>query len=108
MDSLPFLAFKVARASAFFAVVPGLWMVWKGSQGRYRNVWSAFAIAASVLGLICMFAMFSNNGTQADGWDTLGTIYWSSIAIAVLFFCAILGVLIGKARSSAASKNSNE
>ncbi len=98
-DSLPFLAFKVARAFAYLALVPGLWIVWLGwckktRQLRLSLIWLLAALVAT-----CIFATLTNSGnSHADGWDSLGTIYWSTIAAAELIFCAIVGVVIGKLR----------
>jgi hypothetical protein len=98
MDSLPYLAFKAARAFAYIALVPGLWIVWLGWRKKVRHLRLSLFWLLAVLVATCVFAAFTSSGNQADGWDALGTIYWSTIAAAELIFCAIVGVVIGKFR----------
>ena len=97
-DSLPYLAFKAARAFAYIALVPGLWIVWLGWCKKTRQLRLSLYWLLAVLVATCVFATLANSGNQADGWDALGTIYWSTIAAAELIFCAIVGVVIGKFR----------
>jgi uncharacterized membrane protein YiaA len=98
MDSLPYLAFKAARAFAYIALVPGLWIVWLGWRQKARQLRLSLYWLLAVLVATCVFAALTSSGNQADGWDALGTIYWSTIAAAELILCAIVGVVIGKFR----------
>ncbi len=108
MDSLPYLAFKVARVSAYIAFAPGLWIIWPGWQRRIHRLRLILISIVTILVLLCVFAAVSSRGNQADEWDVFGTLYWSSIAGAEVVFCAIIGVVIGKFRSNADTKSLSE
>lgn len=101
-ESLPFLAFNIARIFAFIALVPGCWMLWMGLRQQYRRLWSAVGVSFAILVSICLFAALSSGGSHADGWDVLGTVFWSTVAGAVLIVCAVVGAVVGKLRGRAA------
>jgi hypothetical protein len=96
MDSPAFLAFKIARALAYIAIVPGLWMTWQGFQGQYRKLLRVLLLGFALLVLVCVIAMISSGGTHADAWDVTGVFYWSTNAAAIMVVCAVMGFLTGK------------
>ena len=101
---------RMASVSCLPELVPGFWMVWRGWQGHYRKMWFVFVIMAVIFTAIYAFAALSatsSNGPHADGWDTMGIVYWATNALAGLFFCAVVGALIGKYRHRTTTKNLN-
>lgn len=99
MDSSTFLVFEAARVMAYFAMVPGSFFIWLGWRRRFRSLLRMSLIAVAILVVTCAIALFSSQGSHADAWDSLGAIYWSSIAAIQLALCGAIGLVAGKLRA---------